>query len=252
MAKTQTGSRSRPWFAFTWENNGSHRLPIAVPAFSRHGLTYAAAEISMTLPARKMSALGHKQTFAVHQPTSALPPRADMCGAARNVRQGPIADIECVSERPCLRCQSSRVPGATRCPPVGCRTSSIRLPRFYYSFLVIVLIRYETTATARWALLFIVRAFFDDGALLIGRSQTWQSLWTIRSCEQFYTNSSLEFLGNRMVRNTKAKRPSVSIQLKKYLLIERPQTAPNKRRAKERPCVFNMRRSNPSRPCSRR
>jgi len=39
------------------------------------------------------------------------------------------------------------------------------------------------------------------------------SLWTIRSCEQFYTDSSLEFLGNRMVRNTKAKHPSVSIQL---------------------------------------
>ena len=69
---------------------------------------------------------------------------------------------ETTSKRPCLRCQSSRVPGATRCPPVGCRTSSIRLPCFYYFFLAIVLIGYETTATARWALLFIVRAFFDD------------------------------------------------------------------------------------------
>jgi len=39
------------------------------------------------------------------------------------------------------------------------------------------------------------------------------TLWTIRSCEQFYTDSSLEFLGNRMVRNTKAKRLNVSIQL---------------------------------------
>jgi hypothetical protein len=32
----------------------------------------------------------------------------------------------------------------------------------YYFFLAVVVIRYETTATARWALLFIVRALFDD------------------------------------------------------------------------------------------
>jgi hypothetical protein len=32
----------------------------------------------------------------------------------------------------------------------------------YYFFLAVVVIRYETTATARWALLFIVRAFFND------------------------------------------------------------------------------------------
>jgi hypothetical protein len=47
-------------------------------------------------------------------------------------------------------------------PPV-CRASSIRLPCVYYFFLaVVVVIRYETAATARWALLFIVRAFFND------------------------------------------------------------------------------------------
>ena len=28
--------------------------------------------------------------------------------------------------------------------------------------MVVVIIRYETTAAARWALLFIVRAFFND------------------------------------------------------------------------------------------
>jgi hypothetical protein len=33
---------------------------------------------------------------------------------------------------------------------------------FYYFLLAVIVIRYETTATARWALLFIVRAFFDD------------------------------------------------------------------------------------------
>ncbi len=32
----------------------------------------------------------------------------------------------------------------------------------YYFFLAVVVVRYETTATARWALLFIVRAFFND------------------------------------------------------------------------------------------
>ena len=40
-----------------------------------------------------MSALGHKQTFALQWAMSALPPKADMCGAARDVRFGPIADI---------------------------------------------------------------------------------------------------------------------------------------------------------------
>ena len=28
--------------------------------------------------------------------------------------------------------------------------------------MLVVVVRYETTATARWALLFIVRAFFND------------------------------------------------------------------------------------------
>jgi hypothetical protein len=32
----------------------------------------------------------------------------------------------------------------------------------YYFFPAVVVIRYETTATARWALPFIVRAFFND------------------------------------------------------------------------------------------
>jgi hypothetical protein len=49
-----------------------------------------------------------------------------------------------------------------RDPPVGCRTSLIRLPCFYYFLLAVVVIGYETTATARWALLFLVHAFFGD------------------------------------------------------------------------------------------
>ena len=40
-----------------------------------------------------MSALGHKQTFATQNVMSVLPPKADMCGAIRDVRFVPIADI---------------------------------------------------------------------------------------------------------------------------------------------------------------
>jgi len=40
-----------------------------------------------------MSALGHKQTFARQWIMSALPAKADMCGATRDVRFGPIADM---------------------------------------------------------------------------------------------------------------------------------------------------------------
>ena len=40
-----------------------------------------------------MSALGHKRTYAVQEPMSALPPKADMCGALADVRFVPIADI---------------------------------------------------------------------------------------------------------------------------------------------------------------
>jgi hypothetical protein len=34
----------------------------------------------------EMSALGQKQTYAVQQPMSALPPTADMCGATGDIR----------------------------------------------------------------------------------------------------------------------------------------------------------------------
>ena len=40
-----------------------------------------------------MSAWGQKQTFAMQNVMSALPPKADMCGANTNVRFVPIADI---------------------------------------------------------------------------------------------------------------------------------------------------------------
>ena len=41
-----------------------------------------------------MSALGQKQTFAVQNVMSALPPKADMCSALAHVRFVPIADME--------------------------------------------------------------------------------------------------------------------------------------------------------------
>jgi hypothetical protein len=41
----------------------------------------------------KMSALGHKQTFAMQKGMSALPPKADMSVATGDVCYGPIANI---------------------------------------------------------------------------------------------------------------------------------------------------------------
>ena len=41
-----------------------------------------------------MSALGQKQTRAAQKVMSALPPKADTCGALADVRYVPIADIE--------------------------------------------------------------------------------------------------------------------------------------------------------------
>ena len=40
-----------------------------------------------------MCALGQKQTYAVQRAMSALPPKADMCGATTDVRFGPKADV---------------------------------------------------------------------------------------------------------------------------------------------------------------
>src|SRR5262245_33740492 len=55
-----------------------------------------------------VSALGQKQTFAPQIVMSALPPKADMCGALAYVCFGPIADIASTRsprrrERPALR-----------------------------------------------------------------------------------------------------------------------------------------------------
>ena len=71
--------------------------------------------------------------------------KADMCSAQADVRFVPIADMH-----------------------------SIRLPGVYYFFLAVVVIGYETTATACWTLLFIVSAFFNDTITI--------AVWTGLSC----------------------------------------------------------------------
>ena len=55
-----------------------------------------------------MSALGQKQTCAAQKVMSALPPKADMCGATRDVRFVPIADIGHA-----LKCNSEGANGAS-------------------------------------------------------------------------------------------------------------------------------------------
>ena len=44
--------------------------------------------------ATPMSALGQKQTCAAQKVMSALPPKADMCSATRDVRFVPKADMQ--------------------------------------------------------------------------------------------------------------------------------------------------------------
>jgi hypothetical protein len=53
-----------------------------------------------------MSALGHKQTYAVQNVMSALPPKADMCSAKWDVRFVPIADIAPPQKRHASCCKA--------------------------------------------------------------------------------------------------------------------------------------------------
>jgi hypothetical protein len=62
---------------------------ISFPGKDR--VQYARGKIE--LDPSPMSALGQKQTCAVHQAMSALPEKADMCGAKADVRLGPKAAI---------------------------------------------------------------------------------------------------------------------------------------------------------------
>ena len=64
-----------------------------------------------------MSALGQKQTFAMQNVMSALPPKADMCSATRYVRFVPIADM--LTERRCQNQYSALSASPTVVNPIG-------------------------------------------------------------------------------------------------------------------------------------
>ena len=58
-----------------------------------------------------MSALGHKQTFAVQNGMSALPPIADMCSALAHVRFVPKADVGAITtDRAAKRLRAAELP----------------------------------------------------------------------------------------------------------------------------------------------
>jgi hypothetical protein len=75
-----------------------------------------------------VSALGQKQTCAAQKVMSALPLKADMCGAKVNIRFVPIADIE-------IKC-AARLSMAVRLMPMRQThlysiTSSVRASRLF-------------------------------------------------------------------------------------------------------------------------
>src|SRR5262245_58356017 len=74
------------WHCPPPEQDWANRL-TAVKA----GIQYTPSEFAILF--WQMSALGRKQTLRVARAMSALPPKADMCGAARDVCFGPRADI---------------------------------------------------------------------------------------------------------------------------------------------------------------
>ena len=61
-----------------------------------------------------MSALGQKQTYAVQNGMSALPPKADMCSAVVHVCFGPEADIAPFDVRLCSRLDHCRRKAASK------------------------------------------------------------------------------------------------------------------------------------------
>ena len=61
-----------------------------------------------------MSTLGQKQTFAVQNVMSALPPKADICSATRYVRFVPIAAITASPRNVCLPPKADITPARNR------------------------------------------------------------------------------------------------------------------------------------------
>ena len=70
----------------------SRRLMCPLRTCSKQGLKPSTLRTGGELQSGPMSALGQKRTCAAQNSMSALPPKADMCGALANVRFGPIAD----------------------------------------------------------------------------------------------------------------------------------------------------------------
>jgi hypothetical protein len=64
----------------------------------------------------------------------------------------------------------------------------------YYFLSVVVVIRYETTATTRWALPFIVRAFFDDSVTVA----VWTGFHVCASWECYHT-AAIIFAGASLI-----------------------------------------------------
>src|SRR5262249_37520927 len=62
-----------------------------------------------------MSALGQKQTFTLHQPMSALPLKADICGAIAHVRFGSKADSCSAHAHVCFTPESRHVRCTSQC-----------------------------------------------------------------------------------------------------------------------------------------
>jgi hypothetical protein len=90
---------------FLWDSDQSRDGPWAIGPKANIRSFKGSAVGALLGDDRSMSALGQKQTFAVHQPMSALPPKADMCGAISDVRYGPKADISARGSRlswPCF------------------------------------------------------------------------------------------------------------------------------------------------------
>src|SRR5262249_33349053 len=74
-----------------------------------------------------------QKTYALHKAMSALPPKADMCGANSNVRFGPKADLRAIRAtqqhevlRSARRQASAHNPRQLR---TGCSGTSVAIPR---------------------------------------------------------------------------------------------------------------------------
>src|SRR5262245_60129121 len=62
----------------------------------------------LTFAPWRMSALGHKQTYALQDVMSALPSKPDMCSATAHVCLGPKADMRTATRSPRRRAQDNR------------------------------------------------------------------------------------------------------------------------------------------------